>query len=68
MAAFLDMLRYEGSTVANWTRTENGYSVKLVGTKPPVVARWRSFGLSPTTRDGLALVTSLAGVDAATNL
>lgn len=66
--AFLDMLRYEGSRVIRWSRTERGYLVRLANDKAPVVARWSSFGIVPTQDGAIPLVASLAGIDAAVNL
>lgn len=48
----LDMLRYEGGTVVNWTRDPDGgrerYKVTLRVTRNRYVPdRWNSFGLYP---------------------
>lgn len=71
MPGFLDMLRYEGSRVTRWDRVDRkdgisgeSYNVQLENTRPPVVERWRSFGVYPTDADGNVLQPSLAGSDA----
>ena len=49
MAGFLDMLRYEGSTVRGWDRQGENFSVDLqVEANRYTPDRWRSFGLVPT--------------------
>jgi hypothetical protein len=53
LPALLDMLRYEGGVVEDWSRARDsrdrsGYSVRI---RVPAVRftpdRWRSFGISP---------------------
>ena len=52
MGGFLDMLRYEGSTVRGWNRDGGAYSVDLlVDAHRYTPDRWRSFGIVPTQVD-----------------
>ena len=46
LTGFLDMLRYEGATVIDWSRTGDGYIVTLAS-RDCTYARWRSMGLYP---------------------
>lgn len=46
IAALLDMLRYEGATVENWSSLEGGFRV-TISSENPVLDRWNSFGLYP---------------------
>jgi hypothetical protein len=52
LAGFLDMMRYDGATVRDWTRADR-YSFTATLTGPRFTPdRWRSFGMYPVTTDG----------------
>jgi hypothetical protein len=57
LGSVLDMLRYEGARVEDWSHEGDQWAVHLTHENRPTIGRWESFGLVPVDpRTGIRLV------------